>query len=291
VRKAIIAFVLTAVIAACGDEPVGPVNPLPGPDLAADISSGASYACAIVRDASIRCTGALAAFAPSSGQWDVVEGGAEHACGIRREGSVGCWGVNIYNKLAAPFERDFIEVTAGTQHSCAVRSDGTIACWGLNDAGQTVPPTGAGYHAIAASTGGHHTCALDSAGAVVCWGLGNGGQTRGLPGDGFLFLTTTEDGGCAMDGSGRIRCWGTELPGLPADAGFSSFSAGRDFLCAIRNGRAQCWGTSDSDGQLDPPDYADFVRLAAGYAHACALRGNGHVICWGSIESFPGVAQ
>ena len=35
----------------------------------------------------------------------------------------------------------------------------------------------------------------------------------------------------------------------------------------------------------------DFLRIGAGFTHACALRRNGRVKCWGAIRTFPDVAE
>jgi len=284
---------LIGLLAACDGMPAGPATsrePPPGPLLAADVTGGADYACAIVRDSTIRCTGTLLSFPPSINDFASLGGGGDHACGVRGDGTIRCWGPNLFRQLFAP-AGDYREVTAGRHHSCGLRGDGSIVCWGLNDAGQTVPPRGTGYRAITAAKAAHHTCALDAQDAIVCWGDGQEGQTAGLPGTGYWLLAATETGGCAVDSDGTLRCWGNPIPGLPFTDGITSLSAGRDFVCAVRAGTINCWGPANTDGVLEPPPGSDFVRIGAGFTHACALRRNGRVKCWGAIRTFPGVAE
>jgi alpha-tubulin suppressor-like RCC1 family protein len=283
-----------SLLAACADSPAGPARPQqppPEPLLAADVTGGAEYACAIVRDTTIRCTGSLFTFTPPITDFASLGGGADHACGVRGDGSIRCWGQNVYAKLNVPGGSDYREVTAGLHHTCALRGEGSIVCWGLSDAGQTIPPKGTGFHAISAAKAAHHTCALDANDAIVCWGENGRGQTAGLPGDGYRLLVATESGGCAVDRSGTLRCWGDPIPGLPFQNGITALSAGRDFVCAVRAGAISCWGPNNVQGVLSPPEGSDFLRIGAGFTHACALRRNGRVKCWGAIRTFPDVAE
>jgi alpha-tubulin suppressor-like RCC1 family protein len=264
--------------------------PPPPPARAADIIGGDDYACALLGDNSLRCTGSLQGVSSAATDYTRISGGRQHACGLRVSGAIRCWGVSAYGKLQAP-SGEFREVTAGTDHSCALREDGSIACWGLDESGQTRSPAGAGYLAVTASAGGHHTCALDAARAIVCWGANEADQTSAPAGTGYRLLAVTARGGCAVDAGSRVRCWGESLDAAPEFDGFSMMGAGNRFVCAIRQGQILCWGHPDAGGVLDPPDDTDFVRVGTGYSHACALRANGSVRCWGSITTFPGIAS
>ncbi len=284
------AFILSVpFLLGCTNVQHHPTEPVGGrePVRAADVVGGSNYECALVGNGSARCTGALSP-GTSWGDMVFISGGAEHACGVTSEGLIRCWGTNVYNKLFPPpgTNRNFREVAAGTQHTCGLHADGSILCWGLNDNGQTDAPAGTGYHGINASRGGHHTCALTVDDAIICWGLNNQGQTAGLPGTGYRSVIVTETGGCGLTPD-RIRCWGELIPGLPADDGVTSLSAGRDFVCAVRGGSVTCWGASNHNGALNPPVDTDFVRVGAGFTHVCGLQATGLVKCWGSITGFP----
>jgi hypothetical protein len=277
--------------AACGGSPAavddGGERTLPR---ATEIAGGGGYACAILEDRRVICTGTVAGAPSLTDVSAIASGGLEHACGIRETGSVICWGINTHNKLAGS-TGSFLETAAGTQHSCAVRSDGAIRCWGLNDRGQTDAPDGTGFRAISASRAGHHTCAIEGQNGVVCWGGDEAAHARGLPAADYQSLSLTENGGCALTrGTGFIRCWGESFAGLPADGGFTAISTGRDFVCGIRNAQVACFGASGSTLPSQTPP-GPFARIGAGHAHVCALRTDGSVACWGAIDLFPGVAR
>jgi alpha-tubulin suppressor-like RCC1 family protein len=259
----------------------------PPPPSAADLIAGDSYVCALISDGSVRCTGVTSVASLT----DLVQisGGLEHACGVRISSAVACWGVNRHTKMNV-VAGQYQQVTAGTQHTCGLRVDGSIACWGLNDEGQTDVPEGLRLRSVLAAVGGHHTCGLTQEGEIRCWGMNARGQAS-PPAGTYEAVTAGAFGGCALDSARRILCWGDPIPGIPADGGVGSISAGPNFLCAARNGRVSCWGASNPGNVLETPDETDFVRVVAGYDHACGLRGSGRVKCWGSITAFPGVAQ
>jgi hypothetical protein len=62
---------------------------------------------------------------------------------------------------------------------------------------------------------------------------------------------------------------------------FTEVGMGRFHACAIRtDGSLHCWGANDA-GQLDHPGGA-FLDVASGQGHTCGVRGDGTVACWGS---------
>ena len=81
---------------------------------------------------------------------------------------------------------------------------------------------------------------------------------------------------------------------VPGAAPTDTISSGLDFTCAITtDGHVACWGKNDI-GQLGHDTSEPFnptptlvigldevVSIAAGMAHACALRQSGQVWCWG----------
>jgi alpha-tubulin suppressor-like RCC1 family protein len=121
---------------------------------------------------------------------------------------------------------------------------------------------------------------------------------------------------CAISGS-LLKCWGSNIsgqlglgtnaganiatvsavPSLIADA--SSVSARKNTTCAVVTGGAvKCFGANDAgqDGvaggfgayQLAPvqiPGLSSIVQVGVGDEHACALRSDGTVWCWGD-ETF-----
>lgn len=63
---------------------------------------------------------------------------------------------------------------------------------------------------------------------------------------------------------------------------FTKVAVGDQHACAIRaDGRLLCWGT-DGDGRAPPgPSQDTFVDVSAGSKHTCAVRSDGKMLCWG----------
>ena len=67
--------------------------------------------------------------------------------------------------------------------------------------------------------------------------------------------------------------------------GFTQISSGANHACGLRaNGSIACWG-SNVFGQATPPTTGVFTSISSGDAHTCALRNDGAVVCWGSINN------
>ena len=140
-----------------------------------------------------------------------------------------------------------------TDHTCALRkADGGVDCWGNDEYGKATPPAGVSFKQITA--GENHTCGIKLDGNVACWG----GNT-----------------------------WG-QAPDYRAGPD-SQISAGDLFTCAVRarQRRAGLLGV-----QLLRPGRAGsegaFTQVAGGGGHACAIRADGNIACWGTERSRPG---
>lgn len=204
-------------------------------------------------------------------------------------------------------------------HTCLLERDGTIACWGANsfwgtllwdrNNGAATPPAGA----FTRLSTGKRSCALDENGEVACWGLYTPTLTGtfidvaaawsgvcGLRSDGtvscsnvstrsgndYVALTGSEGFACALTNRGRVRCWnhygGNAVPG-PACETFLQVSAGFAHACGVKwDATIACWG-DDTHGQASPPT-GEFAQVSAGAEHSCALRTNGTIVCWGAAE-------
>lgn len=176
-------------------------------------------------------------------------------------------------------------LSTGGYHTCAVLDDGSLWCWGRGDGGQLgnganvatnlapVPVTGftAGGTPISAiSVGGFHTCALRSDGTLWCWG---------------------------NNGTGQLGNGTTSSSNIPVQATITdvaAIDAGGNFTCAVKsNGSVWCWGTNIS-GQLginsvvstNTPTQVQgltsgFIQVSCGDQHACAVKSDGTIRCWG----------
>ncbi|MBN1441019.1 MAG: hypothetical protein JW929_16565 [Anaerolineales bacterium] len=176
-----------------------------------------------------------------------------------------------------------LPLAAGSAHTCMIADKGAIRCWGNNQSGQlgnattgkaSLPvETGAvpgGAAALAA--GKNHTCALSAGGEVYCWGANGRGQLgdgtsddRAVPApvaglqEKTVMLAAGDSFTCALSESGTVRCWGWNAEGQLGDGG--------------EGDRSLPVGVSGLGGGIR--------SIAAGKAHACALRGTGGVACWG----------
>lgn len=170
--------------------------------------------------------------------------------------------------------------------TCAITPGRRVKCWGhLDDTGPTPPlfdtPSPqflAGVNDVRALAGGRqHMCALTGTGAVYCWGLNGSGEL----GNG----TTTDSAAPVV------------VAGLPGPA--IAVSAGTSHSCAVlATGDVWCWGgnrsgvlgRSTTNLEANPPGpitYAspNAIAVESGARHACAVRANGGVLCWGANGS------
>jgi alpha-tubulin suppressor-like RCC1 family protein len=195
-------------------------------------------------------------------------------------------------------------ITAGASHTCALLDNGSVMCWGYNGFGQLgvgdtahrgdnpgelptpAVPLGAGRTATAITAGGYHTCALLDNGTVVCWGNNGSGQ---------LGVGDTASRG---DAPGELPA-----PTVPLGGGRSATAVVIGFYhtCALLDdATAVCWGFNvygqlgigdtatrgDSPGELPAPSVPlgagrSASAIMTGIYHACALRDNATVVCWG----------
>jgi alpha-tubulin suppressor-like RCC1 family protein len=64
-------------------------------------------------------------------------------------------------------------------------------------------------------------------------------------------------------------------------------AVGNTHACAIRlNNTVVCWG-KNYNGQAEPPEGLMAKEIVAGGSHSCALKLNNTVECWGSILNPP----
>lgn len=218
---------------------------------------------------------------------------APWTCGLRAVGEWWCWGDDPFHGLFGivpehrPWMAGMVQVSGGATHLCGRRADGAVLCWGGNTSGQIGDGSEAGGErrdpvpvvgltdAVDVSAGDAHTCALRAGGALVCWGTNFNGEL----GDGTTTLRRTPT---PVD-------W---LRGTPVDV-----EAGRHATCALRDdGTVVCWGAvhtgllgdERADVGVRPfplpvPGVSDARVLRVAGAHACVLRANGAVACWGHV--------
>jgi cysteine-rich repeat protein len=173
---------------------------------------------------------------------------------------------------------------------CLQTVDGAVRCWGalsLADDGDPADPSGHGAATVALPAAardvachGLGACAALDDGAVMCWGEQGSGELgqEDVAVEPPAAVTTVSDvfkvalgggapgaGGfaCAVDGSGEVFCWGDN-------------SRGQLGLGAAPDG---------GPGAVQVDVGGPVAELALGAAHACALRQDGEVLCWGANDA------
>jgi len=243
-----------------------------------------------------------------------VTAGQAFACARRTNGAVVCWGANSDGQLGdnsistrnAPVPVSGLTgvqvLRAGLRHVCAIVQDGTLRCWGDNAQAQLGDGTTTDQRVPAVVLGvpgqqlrltgdDHHTCAVSVDRRVTCWGANYfgeaGGDTesvpsprpvqymgsdlRGLvdvqsgrPANGALMATTLTR--CALHGDGRVFCW----------------------TATNNNNAAGQLGDGTTTLRVTPTlvsGLTDATAIAVGQLHACAIRRDATVVCWGSNAS------
>src|SRR6185436_17616946 len=128
--------------------------------------------------------------------------------------------------------------------------------------------------------GGLHSCAIGENDQLWCWGYNDSGQIG--VGD-LVDRSTPVRPGCEPTQSGScFQDW-------------QVVSLGSFHSCGVRkNGSLWCWGGNgnaqvgigsagtNERAPLRVGDRSDWVTVAAGHQHTCAIRADGTLWCWGN---------
>ena len=255
------------------------------------VSAGGHFACGTLTDGTIDCWGAnqYQQSIPPLGTFASISAGRNFACAIAID--------------TAP-------ETSGKQGS------GSIACWGEYNSRRTNPPGSQPTPVLPTSTpqpkadrdavvdiamGWYSDCLLTGAGTVKC--IGNPYGEGSPPASRYRAISVGWAHSCGIDHYGSsVRCWGLNRrgEGTPPEGSFKKIQAGARASCGIKtDGSVTCWGIQESIhaddswlyGQVDDaPSSGTFTEISLsfnpsrfyGSEHACALRDDGIVICWGA---------
>lgn len=235
----------------------------------------------------------------SRSDWVTVAAGSRHTCALRAPGVLRCWGDDSQGQLGSSSVRareeprvpwdDFIGLKCAGDNCCALRSGGALYCWGANRDGNVgiarddatpvtmpTPVSGDQRFLRAFSVGKTHSCAIASDRTLWCWGS-NAQHLLGLPDAGKVLAPK-------QVGEDNDWLW---------------IAAGETQTCGVRKGNVlYCWG-DNTDGQVGieriGPDGEpvmpeepvivtmsnDWVRVAAGERHTCAIKSEQPLFCWG----------
>ena len=254
---------------------------------------GSSHSCGVRVDRTIACWGSDSngQLNAPSGQFLSMTAGFSHSCSVRVDQSVVCWGSNYNGQSNAP-SGQFLSVAAGSGHSCGVRVDGTVTCWGSGESfvyhdgelvwradGRLDAPSGQ-FSYLAA--GPSHTCGVHVDQSLTCWGQGG---VSNVPAEEFLSVAGGNSHTCGVLLDRTLVCWDSyyhyygdtaELvhPSLVRDPNLhyieDAETAERRLLEFVRLHNAYL---------LAPA--GEFLSVAAGDSHACAVRVDRTVVCWG----------
>lgn len=272
------------------------------------VESGALHTCAVDGNGAVWCwglgpngelgTGDNPEFrncpqAPAGtlvGQEMLAVGG--HTCSATSD-ALHCWGPNglrqiDWSQSAARFlEPHLVDlrtrepiraIGTGDNLTCVGISD-TLLCWGRG--ALTVDETNAPAAINVVGVGNDHVCGMLDDDSLWCFGSDARGQLGGGPGD---------------------QSPSPVQPDLAGDAAIQ-LSVGAQHSCAITEGdgsgarKVKCWGDNrsnqaggivnqvelprDVSGDLVPGEWVD---VAAGVLHSCAINADGEVWCWGGNE-------
>jgi len=197
-------------------------------------------------------------------------------------GEIVGWGYDIHGQSSPPSGTDFIAIAAGQYHSLGLQMDGSIVGWGEDFYGQSSPPAGTDF--VAVSGGGWHSLGLKSDGSIVGWGRDDYGQASPPAGTDFVAIASGWSHSLGLKSDGSIAGWGYDSSGQaspPVGTDFIAIAAGYNHGLALRSdGSLVGWG-QDSFGQASPPAGTDFVAIAAGMYHSLGLKNDESIVAWG----------
>jgi hypothetical protein len=184
----------------------------------------------------------------------------------------------------------FVAVTAGSRHTCALRDDGVVQCWGLNDIGQAPPTWSATSGTFTAASAGARTCGLTSDGVIEC--VGSSPLTLTAATGSFVKVMAGPVAMCGIRTDGEVQCHSPVPSGFVFPEGtfidyavdLASPSVVGAYTCGVRpDGTVACFG-DNTEGRAPATRTAatgSFTRVGTGWYHACALRTDGGIECWG----------
>lgn len=244
---------------------------------------GADISCALTKVKKAKCWGGEAFYEIDevpAGKLESLSVGNYHACGLRRSGRAACWGNGEVDATKAPGRWKKIE--AGYYGTCGIRPTGKVDCYGYEPYQDGIPS--GRFRSV--SMGGEFACGLRRSGKIKCWGDNGDGQTDAPRGE-FKSVSTGAYSACAQKRSGRLSCWGSNEYGLVSQLDgkiAGPTRVGVQNYCALpKGGGALICGGDFSQPVADPPSgrFVGVDHYAFG-DHACAVRRDRTLACWGN---------
>lgn len=255
-----------------------------GPDRQVHCAGSNSFGQLGVGDREVRYVDPMAVMIDDTtsldGAEEVVVSHGGFTC-ARTADAVYCWGANDDDQLG-----DGVDTTHVTEPCMGSSVTDIFDCAPSPvRVGEESAPLGA---VSSMALGPSHVCVVESSdgspGPVLCWGDNRGGQagqpdteeTVGFPTavggiDDAVQVAAGSAFSCALHADGTISCWGSNLHGQLGD-GVEDHGA----TCVRGSDSVDCSRTPVQVSTID-----DATFLAANASHACAIRANGSVWCWG----------
>jgi alpha-tubulin suppressor-like RCC1 family protein len=183
-----------------------------------------------------------------------------------------------------------LELHVGVGMACVRKIGDEVWCWGRNIEGQFGDGTEAnhGSPVLLATTrslalGNWHTCYVEADTTITC---------SGWSGHGRLGIGT---GAGYSDGDYPTKEKVLTARGGPVFTGAAQVAAGGVTCALMQDGGVHCWGDNhygqNGTGQgvviptpvraADGTPLTGVERLVVGYAHLCAFKTSGEILCWG----------
>jgi len=212
--------------------------------------------------------------------WTQIDVGVRAACGIRPSGLVECTG-DLYPEDLTPPAESFDSVSAWGG-ICGVTTEESVRCWG-----QTANVGADGQAGSSVATGSGFAC-VDTGAGIDCYSDEGQAEAPAAVDESVTALVAGAGFACLLTTAGEPACWamteGSGLPGGPVasmpEGPFDTISAGSAHACGLRpDGQITCWGEGLA-GELDVPP-GTYVHVAAGSRRTCAVDEESYLRCWG----------
>jgi hypothetical protein len=233
-----------------------------------------------------------------------------HTCARTRDGSIWCWGNNSHAAILPSEDRSVplparvaslspaAHVVAGTFSTCAIDRRGAVRCiGGIGHAPDHAarPWVMPGARAATSLVVSQSTVCAIAGGRLRCLYADDRDREnpRFVPFDVAVPNPIELSGShqmCARSADGRVGCW---TPPYRDDLarepiwrleGATSMSAHAHVVCATTSAGLRCTGTTRDnpiEESVPAPTFDDVEHVAVGLWHACVIRADRSVWCWG----------
>ncbi|MFD0724677.1 RCC1 domain-containing protein [Lysobacter brunescens] len=180
----------------------------------------------------------------------------------------------------------FVPLDAGVARNCNIDAHNVLRCW----RDDVQPSSGVAMEGrfIAVSVAVDRTCAIRTDGLGGCWSAAEPSVFRALPFGPVIAIDATSDDVCAVASDGRLRCVGGELSRhAPNKSRYAAVSVAPAHACALRiEGGLDCWG-KDEHALADRLPHGHYLSVSVSETDVCAIRVDGEVDCarWGGVLS------